>query len=308
MPVFAAIDIGTISTRLLIARVEAGKLTPLQQALIITRLGEGVSRTHNLSPAAVERTVAVLQEYRRLADAHGAERIVAVATSAVRDAENGDEFCHRALETAGITVRVIAGEKEAALSFAGAWRGLDAPADSLAVVDVGGGSTELIGGTGAGIRHLVSVDAGAVRMTEGYLHADPVDSTEYAAMTRRVQELLAPVTQTVNRAGFATLAGVGGTATTIAAVSQALFPYDPAKTHGYVLTRQELERIIADLAGKTIAERRQVPGLQPERADLIVAGAAIIRAVMAAGGWDRLTVSEADILHGLIWNEMENGA
>jgi len=304
----AALDIGTISTRLLVASVDAAGLTPRRQAMTITRLGEGVGRTGELQAAAIDRTAGAVREFCAQARSCGAERIFAVATSAARDAHNGHVLLERIRAETGVAVRIIPGSEEAELSFTGVLIGLAQPAPSLAVIDVGGGSTELIGGGPDGIRYRQSVDAGAVRMTEGYLHRDPVDETEYRVMTEAVGRLLQPAVAQVNRAAYPVLAAVGGTATTAAAIRQRLAVYDPAKVHGFALSRSELAAIIAELKRLPVAVRRTTPGLQPERADLIVAGMAIIEQAMQSGGWDTVVISEADILHGIIWSNMQGTA
>lgn len=300
----AAIDIGTISVRLLVASVDVSGIIPLQQGMIITRLGEGVGRTGELQSAAIDRTLCAVRDFCAQARARGAECIFAVATSAARDARNGNVLLKRIRSETGVAVRIIPGPEEAELSFTGVRLGL-AQTVPFAVVDVGGGSTELIGGGMDGIRYRQSIDAGAVRMTEGYLRHDPVDAAEYEAMIETVDGLLQPVVVHVNRDTYPVLTAVGGTATTAAAIRQCLAVYDPEKVHGFILSRADLTELIAKMKNLPLAARRQTPGLQPERADLVVAGMAIIERAMVGGGWDAVVISEADILHGIIWDNVQ---
>jgi exopolyphosphatase/guanosine-5'-triphosphate,3'-diphosphate pyrophosphatase len=301
MTIVAAIDIGTISTRLLVAEIEGTNCTTLAQDLVITRLGEGVNETRRLSNARMDQTMLVLKSYEERALRLGADEILAVGTSAIRDSDNREAFLTRVSSQTKIRLRIIAGEEEAALTFLGTSRGL-AMRGPLLVADVGGGSTELIGGDQQGIRHLSSINAGAVRMTESFLHQDPVDPGEYTTMMAAVDGLLDSQSALLNPRLYPVLVGVGGTATTLAAIHLKLEKYDPGVIHGYNMTRQEMSDVVDHLYGLPINQRKQLPGLQPERADLILAGAAILYRILERGGWSAMTTSEADILHGIIWD------
>ncbi|NPV28718.1 MAG: Ppx/GppA family phosphatase [Firmicutes bacterium] len=288
---FAAIDIGTNSTRLLIAEVEGGRVIPRFFALRMTRVGEGVARGEGLRPEPVARTLRALQEFGALARRYGVSCMRVVATSAVREAPNAPGFLKQVREEAGFEVDVISGEEEAYLSYLGACRALPGVAEGV-VVDIGGGSTEFTfparpGAPASGLR-CVSVPLGAVRLTE---------------RPALLSELLAPMKAVLDEIALRrerNLIGVGGTITTLAAVDQALATYDPDRVHGYRLTRDAVERILFHLAAKNKDERKNVPGLQPERADIIVAGTTILWAILGYLQIPEITVSEADLLHGII--------
>lgn len=286
---FASIDIGTNSTRYLIAEVEGDRVTAVKGGLITTRLGQGINQGR-LLPEAMERTVsaveAFLEEIRPLQPVG----IIAAATSAVRDAANREEFLSLIRQRTALEVVVLSGEAEAAASYRGVLAGLPLAEGSSLVLDVGGGSTEMIWSTPRGVRYI-SLPVGAVRMTEG-------GHTE-----EQIRERLAPVLAEVeNRQGKElSLTAVGGTATTLAAMSMQLVQYRPERVHGYFLTLPETERLLAQLAAAGPAGRRKIIGLQPERADIILAGATIVKIVLQTLQLPGLTVSESDILHGLVW-------
>ena len=295
----AVVDLGTNSTRLLIADVsDEGELTEVQRRSEVTRLGDGVDATGRLSDEAVERVLACLASYRELADDHGAGRRIAVATSAVRDSENGDEFQERVRSDAGFDIRTISGDEEARLTFLGATAGHVAGPATL-VVDIGGGSTEyVVGEPGSAPAFHVSTRLGSVRQTERHLHADPPARDELAALATAAREIIEDgVPERVRTATEAGMA-VAGTATQLAAVDQQLEHHDREKVHGYRLLLGECERILARLAALSLAERREVPGLDPARAPTIVAGATIMVESIRLFGLDYVEVSEADILHG----------
>lgn len=291
----AAIDIGTNSTRLLIAEVESSQsIIPLVTELKTTRLGAGVDKNGYLQAEAIDRTVAALQEYAKLTADYQVEDVRAVATSAVRDVSNQQEFVTKVKIETGIEVNIIDGNKEADLSYLGAVKGLDCQLTaSNLVLDIGGGSTEFIFGSRTEIREKVSIDVGAVRMTEKKTGLEPRQEL--------IGELLNPVLEKL-QGRVEMLLGVGGTITTLTAVDQQLSPYKPDKVHAYQLKLETIERILSDLSTKTISERKQVVGLQSERADIIVAGVQILLEVMDSLNISEITVSEADILDGLIYD------
>lgn len=285
---YAAVDIGTNSTRLLVAEVEGGRVSPRFAALRMSRVGEGMVEGEGLKPEPVSRTIRVLREYRQLLDEHGVSRWRVVATSAVREAANAADFVSRVRDETGLQVDVISGEEEAYLSYMGACGALPG-AEGAVVVDIGGGSTEFTyrREDGEGVLVCRSVPVGSVRMTERPLLLDGVLA------------LMKEVLEEIRSLGKA-LVGVGGTATTLAAVDQQLGTYDWRRVHGYRLKREAVERILFMLAAKTTEERKGVPGLQPERADIIVAGATILWAILGYLGAPEITVSEADLLYGII--------
>jgi exopolyphosphatase / guanosine-5'-triphosphate,3'-diphosphate pyrophosphatase len=296
----AVVDIGTNSSRLLVADLEDGRVVrQLTKHSEVTRLGEGVDATGRLGDEPMERVFGVLEAYRDEADELGAELRVGVLTSAVRDATNGDEFTTAVRERFGFDARTIDGDTEAALTFAGATSERD-PADRmpLVVVDIGGGSTELVQGAGGTLEFHVSTQAGVVRQTERHLHTDPPRHDEIQALATEVRGIfLDNVPEAVLDDVSAGIA-VAGTATSAAAIAQELMPYDPDKVHGYVLERTELDRLLQMLAALPLDERREVPGLHPDRAPTIVAGIVILQQVLDAFALDRVEVSDHDILQG----------
>jgi exopolyphosphatase / guanosine-5'-triphosphate,3'-diphosphate pyrophosphatase len=296
----AVVDIGTNSSRLLVADLEDGRvIRQLTKHSEITRLGEGVDATGRLGDEPMERVFGVLEAYRDEADELGAELRVGVLTSAVRDATNGDEFTTAVRKRFGFDARTIDGDTEAALTFAGATSERD-PADRmpLVVVDIGGGSTELVQGAGGTLEFHVSTQAGVVRQTERHLHTDPPRPDEIQALATEVRGIfLDNVPEAVLDDVSAGIA-VAGTATSAAAIAQELMPYDPDKVHGYVLERTELDRLLQMLAALPLDERREVPGLHPDRAPTIVAGIVILQQVLDAFALDRVEVSDHDILQG----------
>jgi exopolyphosphatase/guanosine-5'-triphosphate,3'-diphosphate pyrophosphatase len=295
----AVIDFGTNSTRLLVADVAGGRVTELDRRTNVTRLGQGVDATGRLADEAIERVLATVAGYRAAIDDLGAERIVAVATSAVRDSANGDEFRARLRDGFDIDARTISGDQEAQLTFLGATSGR-ADGDETLVIDIGGGSTELVvGRAGAEPEFHVSTQAGSVRQTERHLPSDPVPASELQPLRDEVRGIIeAAAPEDVRNSVEAGIA-VAGTATSLAAIDQGLDPYDPDRVHGYSLTLAAAERILAMLAGLPLERRRAVPGLHPDRAPTIVAGAAILAEAMGAFALDAVEVSEADILHGV---------
>ncbi len=278
----AAIDQGTNTTRLLIADVVDGRLEEVVRRTAITRLGEGVDSRRRLLPLPIARVRNVLTDYRREAERLGAERALLIATSAVRDAENGEAFLGEVEWSYGFATQLLSGDEEARMLVRGVG---DVDAGTL-VVDVGGGSTELV----VGDRHE-SVDVGAVRLTERFLHADPPDENELAACAEHVRAALPELD--VDDA-----VGVAGTVTTLAALELALDEYDRERVDGHRLTRAGVDAQLARLAGVPIAVRREIPALEPERAPVIVGGAVVVLEVLKAYGLDALTVSERDILDG----------
>src|SRR5947209_2904207 len=295
----AVIDLGTNSTRLLVADVEGGQVRNLERRSIVTRLGDGVDANGALKPESMERVYEIVERYHRLIDRHGAEAIEAVATSAVRDAANRDEFLLGLRERFGVEARLLSGDEEARLTFLGATsrRAGDEP---TLVVDVGGGSTEFVVGIpGRDPDFHVSTQAGAVRQSERHLHGDPPSASELDELRRDVRQIIEGAVPSRVRARVTTGVAVAGTPTSLAAIDQGLEPYDPAKVDGYPLRLDAAERMFKALAGVPLAERCQVPGLHPDRAPTIVAGAAILVAAMVAFGLDRTETSEADILHGV---------
>jgi exopolyphosphatase/guanosine-5'-triphosphate,3'-diphosphate pyrophosphatase len=297
----AVVDIGTNSTRLLIADVHAdGTLEEIDRRSRVTRLGDGVDATGRLSDDAVARVLATLDDYATAIDALGAEARPAVLTSAVRDAANGAEFVATVEQRYGLEARAIPGTEEARLTFLGATSDRD-PADTapVLVVDVGGGSTELIVGHGPTVDFSVSMQVGVVRQTERHLADDPPSCPQLDALAADVAgEIERSVPEEVRRSVSRAIA-VAGTATSCAAIDQALDPYDPSRVHGYELALGTLKLLLARLAALDLEERRRVKGLHPDRAPTIVAGVIILIRALSAFRIDGFEASEHDILHGV---------
>lgn len=298
-----AVDIGTNSVRLLVAEIAAGAgpeapLATLDRRMTITRLGAGVDATRVLAPDAIERTVTVLREYREVLDRFDVASLRATATSAARDAENREDFFAAATDALGVTPELLSGEEEARLSFLGATAGLDAPAPYL-VVDIGGGSTELVVGT-SGPEHLASIDMGCVRVTEQWLASDPPSPEELSNAVSATRDELADTLRAFPELReAATVLGLAGTITTVAAIEQGIAEYDRDRIHHFRLGRAAAEDIFRTLALESIAERRHNPGLDPGRVDVIVGGVVVLVSLFRVLDLDEVVVSEADILDGL---------
>jgi len=297
VPRVAAIDLGTNSTRLLVADVEDGKLVDLARDSSITRLGEGVDERRRLLPVPIARVRTVLSEYRRRIESLGAERTLLIATSAVRDAENGEAFLGEIEWSYGFATRLLSGDDEALLMF----RGLTGERDlneHTVIVDVGGGSTELVVGGPEGVRWHDSLDVGSVRLTERFLHTDPPTPPELDACADAVRTLLAIRVSDEIRQSTRSMIGVAGTITSLAGLALDLEQYDRDRVHGFVLTAAALNEQLQRLAAVPVSERRRLRPLDPERAPVIVAGAVIAREALAFFDLDTVEVSERDILDG----------
>ena len=280
----AAIDQGTNTTRLLVADVTDGRVDEVLRRSTITRLGEGVDARRRLLPLPIARVRNALSEYRRELESLGAERALLVATSAVRDAENGEAFLGEIEWSYGFTTRLLSGDEEAELTL----RGVGGVEDGTIVIDIGGGSTELIA---SGTR--VSTDLGSVRLTERFLESDPPAADELESLAAAIRAVLEEHDLSARR-GIA----VAGTATSLAALDLGLVEYDPERVHGHRLAQDAVRAQLERLAALPLADRREVPGLEPERAPVIVAGAAILLEVMRHFRLPEIEVSERDILDG----------
>ncbi|MGH9171421.1 MAG: DUF501 domain-containing protein [Acidimicrobiales bacterium] len=300
----AAIDCGTNSTRLLIAGANGATL---DRQMIITRLGEGVDRTGVLAPAAVERTLAVLESYRSAMDAAGVGKWVATATSAARDAANAADFLGPAAAVLGSELQVLAGEREGMLSYGGATAELDPAGGPYLVVDVGGGSTELVtpragrgGGGRGGEVDAVSLDVGCVRVTERWLASDPPAPGELLAAESHVRELLEKSGVRERAAAATRMVGLAGTVSALTVLALGLVAYDRTAVHHAVLRLADIRRITAEMTALPVESRRRMPGMEVARADVLVGGAIVLATVMEWTGHDELVVSESDILDGLV--------
>jgi len=297
----AAIDIGTVTTRVLVADVSAAGVEELTRRSRITHLGEGWTSTGRLSEQAMDRVAACVAAFAEEARDLGASEIVAVATSAARDAENSADLLER-LEATGVRPEVISGSREAYLTFLGAT--LDLGGDATLVLDVGGGSTELVLGSRdedglTTIESSRSIDIGSRRVTELFLHADPSTRAELDAAREHVTAALRPYFDAL-RTKPREMIAVAGAATSLVAIELGLDPYDPTRVHGYRLGGHTIADAREELAALTLEQRRQVVGLEPDRAGVIVAGALIIETATALAGLDSTLVSEQDILYGMV--------
>jgi len=294
----AAIDCGTNSVRLLVADATPSGLVQLHREMRIVRLGEGVDRTGVLAPAALERTRVALSDYAATIAAFGAERVRLVATSATRDAANRDDFNAMVTTTLGIAPEVASGVEEAALSFNGAAGTLPAVTGPVLVADIGGGSTELVLGAGGELR-AHSMNIGAVRLTERHLHDDPPTTTQVAAAVADIEAALDIAARDVDLHTGATLVGVAGTITTLAAISLGLAEYSSEAVHGSRLAASDIGAITARLLALDHAQRAEIKVIHPGRVDVIAAGAVILRTLVATTGAAEVIVSEHDILDGI---------
>jgi len=300
----AAVDIGTNSVRVLVAEPsgDAGGFETLERLMRITRLGAGVDATGALDPAAIERTLACLRDYREVLDRHGVEGVRAVATSAARDASNRDEFFAAVEAALGVRPVLLAGDEEGRTSFLGATADLDIDDGPFLVVDIGGGSTEFVVGT-TEAEGVVSVDMGCVRLTEMFFEHDPPRPEELSSAISLAEAYLDDVVrQLPGTTNAATLVGVAGTITTVAAVEIGLDNPDRDAIHHLRLTRAAVEDVFRTLATESRAQRIHNPGLEEARADVIVGGCCVLVAIMRTLGYDHLLVSESDILDGLIYS------
>ncbi len=300
MPTLAAIDCGTNSTRLLVSRVEGRSIEAVDRQNTITRLGQGVDASGRLDPAAIERTLAALRGYKGSLERHGVEALRITATSAARDADNAHELFDAAEAIVGVRPELLSGTEEGQLTFAGATAGLDPTEGPFLVVDIGGGSTELIVGT-TSVEAVRSLDLGCVRLTEKHLESDPPAPEELSNAIGEATWLLEEVLREVPAFTEAkTLIGVAGTVTTVAAVEVGLVEWDRDVIHHFDLSRAAAEDVFRTLATEKLADRIHNPGLEPARADVIVGGCCVLVSVMRTLGADRMLVSESDILDGLV--------
>jgi exopolyphosphatase/guanosine-5'-triphosphate,3'-diphosphate pyrophosphatase len=291
----AVVDIGSNSTRLLIAEVDGGRVSEVERQSRVTRLGRGVDLSGQLSAEAIEAACEAIADYMAICRGAGVETIEAIATSAVRDASNGGAFVAELRERFALSARVLDGEEEARLTYLGA-TSEQRPSEPTLVVDIGGGSTELIVGTGEEIAFHTSLQAGVVRHSERHISSDPPTTSELEALAADVRALIESATadQPGANAGIA----VAGTPTSLASIELSLEPYDPKQVHGHTLTLVSIQRLLSQLASAPLSKRVEITGMHPDRAPNIVAGVVILIETMRAFGLDRVEVSEHDILYG----------
>jgi exopolyphosphatase/guanosine-5'-triphosphate,3'-diphosphate pyrophosphatase len=295
----AAIDCGTNAIRLLIADVGGDSLRDVSRRMEIVRRGEGVDRTGRLSEAAIARTRTALIGYAAEIAELGITPVRMVATSASRDAANADEFATMVRSVLGVAPEVITGDEEARLSFTGAVRGLDAPGPFL-VVDIGGGSTEFVTGRSTS-EAAISVDVGCVRMTERHFRSDPASAAEIATATADITTAVDTALAAVPAASARTLVGLAGSVTTVTALALGLPAYDGDRIHHATVSYDEVAAVTRSLLESTVAQRLALGPMHPGRADVIGAGALILRIIMERSGMMSVTASEHDILDGIAW-------
>jgi exopolyphosphatase/guanosine-5'-triphosphate,3'-diphosphate pyrophosphatase len=293
----AVIDVGSNSTRLLIADVDGG-VSVIERQSRVTRLGRGVDLSGQLADEAIEAACAAIADYVVICREAGAEQVAAIATSAVRDASNGSAFVAELRERFALSARVLDGEEEARLTYRGATAQQPPTAPTL-VIDIGGGSTEMIVGTGTEIAFHASLQAGVVRHTERHISGDPPTAVELEALAGDVRGLIEEALSGHGEARASAGIAVAGTPTSLSAVELGLEPYDPARVHGHVLSLETIQRLLSQFASAPLAERVEIPGLHPDRAPTIIAGCVILIEAMRAFGLDQIQASEHDILYGM---------
>ena len=293
----AVVDIGTNSTRLLIGDVEGTGVTEIERRTTVTNMGRGVDHTGMICTDAVDDVCSVIADYKARYEEMGAERVMAIATSAVRDAVNGDAFIAELRERFNLDARLLTGAEEANLTYLGATSHRPAGGSTL-VFDIGGGSTELIVGTGSRVAFHTSLQAGTIRQSERHLTTDPPDPHELEDLAADIRNLIERAVAAEPEAKASRAIAVAGTPTSLAAIEQELEPYDRDRVHGYLLAMRRIQRMLSRLSSLPLAERLRVPGLHPGRAPTIVAGTVILVQVMRAFQINEIEVSELDILHG----------
>ncbi|HVA81058.1 MAG TPA: hypothetical protein VNF29_09040 [Candidatus Binataceae bacterium] len=299
-----AIDVGTNTVLMLAAELDgAAPPRTLLECSRITRLGRGVDKNHRLDPQSAALTIAALEDFAARGRALGVERFVAAGTASLRDAADGGEFIARVRERIGVDLEIISGIEEARLSHLAVMRGLAIdPALALLIVDIGGGSTELIRADPGRELEMVSLQIGSVRMTERYIRSDPPSADDASELSQAIDAALAETRWNFQPAA---MIGIAGTVTTVCAVALGMARYEAGIVHGHVLARAEVERVAGMFRIRPIAERRMLPGLLEGRADVIYAGAMILLRVMNRFGADAVIASDQGVRWGLIWREAD---
>ncbi|HKJ67792.1 MAG TPA: Ppx/GppA phosphatase family protein [bacterium] len=304
----ASIDIGTNSVLLLIAELDKRRLTPIRSEVYITRLGQGVDKTQRLHPEAVERTVAILSDYAEICSQHDLSHIIVAGTSALRDAANGEAFLRRVKDSLGWDIRILTGEDEASLTFTATQYEFNHLEEHYLVLDIGGGSTEFMYGDNHACRFFKSLNIGSVRFTEQYFTQDPPARDILQQVRKRIRHEMSSHLQSLSfDVKDTVLIGVAGTVTTLLAVEKQMAQYDPAQIHRQPLMRSQVEHLLEEFLSRTLEERKQLPGLQPGRADVIIAGTLILLETMQVFGFDKLLVSDRGTRYGLLYEYMQSG-
>lgn len=295
-----AIDIGTNSMRLLTTDLIDNKLMNRKKYVNTTRIGQGVDENGFITDEAMDRNIAALKEYHDKCVEYGCEKIYCMGTSALRDSKNRDEFIKRAKNEAGIDVNVVDGEIEAKLGFSGVTNGIDKEGDIL-VVDIGGGSTEFIFGNREGIKKNVSINIGALRLTEKFLAGGYTDKA-FSDMRYFIYDQINEIVEYLNNQKIECICGIGGTITSLSAVNQNLEVYSMEKVHGSKITREEVESMMNRFIRCSDEDRKNINGLQPKRADIIAAGTEILICIMDKLHKEEVVVSEYDNLEGMAYS------
>jgi len=298
----AVIDVGTNSIKFHAAEKTGGTIRVLKDANNIARLGEGLRDTGLIAPGALERNAVVVREFADAARELGASEVAVVGTMALRTAKNAAAFVERVKELTGLELKVIPGDEEARLSYIAVMSGIDVGGKNLVTFDTGGGSTEFVYGRGETMLKKFSVALGAVRLTEQFFAADPVASGSVAETEALIKKELTEG-GVDGKTDF--LVGMGGTVTGLASVKHRMAEYDPDVVQGSILTRADIDAQIGEYAVKTLDERRSIVGLQPKRADVILAGACVVRVIMEMLGVAEFTVSDRGLRHGLMYELMK---
>ncbi|MDD3705423.1 MAG: Ppx/GppA phosphatase family protein [Clostridiaceae bacterium] len=296
----AVIDIGTNSMRLMLCEISDNFISKKEKDLIITRIGKDVSKTGMITEESFARNINALKIFKNKADIYGAEEVYAIATSAVRDALNREAFVAEALSQAGIDVRIISGEEEAELGLRGVLSEIQNPRETVLVIDIGGGSTELILGSREKTDYKVSIPAGAVRMTEQFITGNPIRSEDAVNMKDRLNELFTKSLEHLSSKRVDRVVAIGGTATTIASMYHNMSIYNPEIVHNTIINFKYIDSIYNQLKDLSVEERWKVKGLQKERADVMPSGILILQHIIGGLGRDSLIISENDNLEGII--------
>lgn len=300
MKKIAAIDIGTNSMRLLLCQYDGQRFVHKEKHLIVTRMGQGLSASGMISEDALKRNLDALEVFKEKAEQYGAQQVIAIATSAVRDAANREVFLSSAKQLTGIEIKVISGELEADLGMTGVASGFDGTAGDILVIDIGGGSTELVLGNIQGISYSKSINAGTVRMTESFISVNPILESELNALNKNLEKLFTEPIANLKDRNIQKAVAIGGTATTIAAIYHDMCIYDAQKVHNTVVAFDYLQKLHEKLKNMSVEQRYEVRGLQKERADVIPAGIAIMLHIMKNLGLSSFTASENDNLEGAV--------
>lgn len=297
---FAAIDIGTNSMRLMLCEVNGEAIIKKEKELIVTRIGRDVSATRLISDKAMGRNIEALKYFKNRSDKYGAEKVLAIATSAVRDASNKNAFVESAKSEAGIDVMVIQGQEEAELGIVGVMSEIEDSRENVLVIDIGGGSTELVLGSKQGIDYSVSINAGTVRMTEQYVKADPISDGDIENMKNKLSVIFKEPLEYLSDKKIDKVIAIGGTATTVGAIYCGLSIYNPKIVHNTCINIDFISKTFERLRSMTVQERYKVNGLQKERADVIPAGIFIMEHLLEGLNKKEVIISENDNLEGII--------